>query len=172
MKLGLAMVRIHLRERHAYLAAKGMRLSSGGLAARKQKAPLRGKRRFASGCNWRRPAAALPATWFRRRRPSRKGRPACLDDPDDTVFGRALFWGHTDMLRRTMPIMIFAGAAILLGAAAPAPVNMEARILPPAAAAGEAVKPFVKVAAGKIALTHLRVIDGTGAPAQPDRTLL
>ena len=76
------------------------------------------------------------------------------------------------MLRRTMPIMIFAGAAILLGAAAPAPVNMEARILPPAAAAGEAVKPFVKVAAGKIALTHLRVIDGTGAPAQPDRTLL
>ena len=36
----------------------------------------------------------------------------------------------------------------------------------------EAVKPFVKVAAGKIALTHLRIIDGTGAPDQPDRTLL
>ena len=37
---------------------------------------------------------------------------------------------------------------------------------------GEAVKPFVKMPAGKIALAHVRVIDGTGAPAMEDRTLL
>ena len=49
---------------------------------------------------------------------------------------------------------------------------MTARILPQAVAPGEAVKPFVKVAAGRVALTHVRVIDGTGAPSQPDRTLL
>ena len=49
---------------------------------------------------------------------------------------------------------------------------MTARILPPAAAPGEAVKPFVKVADGRIALTHVRVIDGTGAPSQTDRTVL
>jgi imidazolonepropionase-like amidohydrolase len=76
------------------------------------------------------------------------------------------------MLRRLTPI----AAMLLLGAAArvdmPALVDMTARILPQAAAPGDAVKPFVKVAAGRIALTHVRIIDGTGAPPQPDRTLL
>ena len=83
------------------------------------------------------------------------------------------------MLRRLTPL----AAMLLLGAAAPAHVdmpapvdmphvNMEMRILPQAAPPADTVKPFVKVAAGKIALTHVRIIDGTGAPAQPDRTLL
>ncbi len=78
------------------------------------------------------------------------------------------------MLRGLTPL----AAMLLLGAAAPAhidiaaPVDMSARILPQAAAPGEAVKPFVTLAAGKLALTHVRVIDGTGAPPQPDRTLL
>ena len=80
------------------------------------------------------------------------------------------------MLRRLTPLAALPfGAAMLLGAAAPVDmphVNMEARILPQAAAPGEAVKPFVKVAAGTLALTHVRVIDGTGAPPLPDRTVL
>jgi imidazolonepropionase-like amidohydrolase len=49
---------------------------------------------------------------------------------------------------------------------------MEARILPKAAAPGDAVKPFVKLADGRVALAHVRIIDGTGAPPLPDRTLL
>ncbi len=57
--------------------------------------------------------------------------------------------------------------------AKPAPVDMAARILPaPPVAPADAVKPFVKIPMGKIALVHVRVIDGTGAPAQDDRTLL
>jgi imidazolonepropionase-like amidohydrolase len=70
------------------------------------------------------------------------------------------------MARAAMPFCV----AVLVGAAAPA--DIAPRILPPAAVPGEAVKPFVKLAAGKIALTHVRIIDGTGAPAQPDRILL
>ncbi|MBA3895989.1 MAG: amidohydrolase family protein [Sphingomonadaceae bacterium] len=49
---------------------------------------------------------------------------------------------------------------------------MAARVLPPAAAPGDTVRPFVKVPAGRIALVHVRVIDGTGAPAFADRTVL
>jgi len=61
---------------------------------------------------------------------------------------------------------------LLLTAAAPAPFDMAAHVLPTAATPGTDVKPFVKIEAGPIALTHVRVIDGTGAPALPDRTLL
>src|SRR5688500_3831033 len=35
-----------------------------------------------------------------------------------------------------------------------------------------AIRPFVKVDAPLVALTHARVIDGTGAPAREDQTLL
>jgi imidazolonepropionase-like amidohydrolase len=63
-------------------------------------------------------------------------------------------------------------AMLLLGAAAPPPVDMAARVLPQAAAPGNDIKGFVKVAAGSVALTHVRVIDGTGAAAMTDRTLL
>jgi imidazolonepropionase-like amidohydrolase len=71
------------------------------------------------------------------------------------------------MIRR-IPLLL---ASAMLVAAAPK-IDMAAKILPPPAAPGEAVKPFVKMPAGKIALTHVRVIDGTGAPAVEDRTLL
>lgn len=48
-----------------------------------------------------------------------------------------------------------------------------AGILPvPPSTLSDVVKAFVKVPLGRIALTHVRVIDGTGAPAQNDRTLL
>lgn len=56
--------------------------------------------------------------------------------------------------------------------AAPPKIDMAARILPPTAAPGKAVAPFVSVPGGKIALLHVRVIDGTGAPAAADRTVL
>ncbi len=51
-------------------------------------------------------------------------------------------------------------------------VDVAARILPPPSVPGEAVRPFVKEQAGQIALTHVRVIDGTGSPARDDRTVL
>src|SRR5687767_1277943 len=35
-----------------------------------------------------------------------------------------------------------------------------------------AIRPFVKVDAPLVALTHARVIDGTGAPARDDQTLV
>ena len=62
--------------------------------------------------------------------------------------------------------------APLLIAASPGRVDMAARILPPPAVLATAVKPFVKVPGGRIAVVHVRVIDGTGAPAVEDRTVL
>jgi imidazolonepropionase-like amidohydrolase len=50
--------------------------------------------------------------------------------------------------------------------------DFAARVLPPATRPGEDVSPFVSVPAGLIALTHVRVIDGTGAAALGDRTLI
>ena len=38
--------------------------------------------------------------------------------------------------------------------------------------AGAAARPFLKVDAATIAITHVRVIDGTGAPARADQTLI
>lgn len=63
-------------------------------------------------------------------------------------------------------------AALLLTAAGPAKIDMAARLLPPPAVPGEAVTPYVKIPAGKIAIVHVRVIDGTGAAAVADRTVL
>lgn len=63
--------------------------------------------------------------------------------------------------------------AAALTAAAPVPKTDPAgRILAPRAAPGEAVRPYVRVDAPTIVLRHVRVIDGTGAPAQMDRTLV
>jgi imidazolonepropionase-like amidohydrolase len=56
--------------------------------------------------------------------------------------------------------------------AAPTRVDMVARILPRPAEPGPTVKPFVKYGTGTIALTHVRVIDGTGTPTKLDRTLI
>lgn len=60
-------------------------------------------------------------------------------------------------------------AAALLGLATPA---VAGPVLAPPATPGPTVQPFVRVPAGRVALTHVRVIDGTGAPAQGDRTVL
>jgi imidazolonepropionase-like amidohydrolase len=71
-------------------------------------------------------------------------------------------------MRRLIPL-----TALLLAAVAPAAkVDMAAAILPPPAAPGKAVQPFVKFGDARIALAHVRIVDGTGAPAQDDRLLL
>ena len=58
-------------------------------------------------------------------------------------------------------------AALIIGSAAGA-----SPVLAPPAQLGPDVQPFVEVPAGKVAITHLRIIDGTGAPAVEDQTLL
>ena len=63
-------------------------------------------------------------------------------------------------------------APLMLGAAPLPRVDMATAILPPPATPGDAVLPFIKVSAGKIALVHARIIDGTGAAPTEDRTLL
>jgi imidazolonepropionase-like amidohydrolase len=57
-------------------------------------------------------------------------------------------------------------ALTLGGSAASAPV------LAPPATLGPDVQPFVHIPAGRIAITHLRIIDGTGAAPVEDATLL
>ena len=66
-----------------------------------------------------------------------------------------------------MKLKLFAAAAALIGTAgAAAPV-----LAPPAPIAAE-FQQYVKVPAGQIALTHVRVIDGTGAAPAEDQTIL
>jgi imidazolonepropionase-like amidohydrolase len=60
-------------------------------------------------------------------------------------------------------------ASIALAAQA---ASFEETILPAPAPASPAVRPFIKVTAPRIALTHVLLIDGTGGPAQPDRTVI
>jgi imidazolonepropionase-like amidohydrolase len=67
----------------------------------------------------------------------------------------------------TRGILLGAAALALAGSAAAAP-----QILAPPAAPGPAVQPYVALPAGKIVLRHVRLIDGTGAPAREDRTLI
>lgn len=71
------------------------------------------------------------------------------------------------MLRMTG---LAAALALCAGTALAGP--LEPILLPPPAAPGPAVAPYVKVPAGKVALTHVRVIDGTGGAVQEDRTIL
>jgi imidazolonepropionase-like amidohydrolase len=62
--------------------------------------------------------------------------------------------------------MILAGAAVTGSAAAAAPV-----LAPPAPLASE-LQQYVKVPAGRTAITHVRIVDGTGAAPLEDQTLL
>ena len=64
--------------------------------------------------------------------------------------------------------LLVAGMAVLLSSAGiAAPV-----LAPPAAQLGPDVEPFVHIPAGQVAITHLRIIDGTGATPIEDATLL
>ena len=64
-----------------------------------------------------------------------------------------------------------SGAALAACAVLASPA-LAAEVLAPPKPPGAAVKPFVKVASGLIALTHARLIDGTGAPEQADRIVV
>ena len=66
-----------------------------------------------------------------------------------------------------MKLRSFAVGALMLGTAAVA-----APVLAPPPELGPDVQPFIHVPAGKIAITHLRIIDGTGAAPVEDATLL
>ena len=63
--------------------------------------------------------------------------------------------------------LLAAASAILCSVAADA-----APVLAPPPQLGPEVQPFVHVPAGRIAITHLRIIDGTGAAPVDDATLL
>ena len=71
--------------------------------------------------------------------------------------------------RHSVNVVNFAAALIAALLAAPASA---APVLAPPATPGPAVRPFVRIPAGRVALSHVRIVDGTGAPAQEDRTLL
>lgn len=69
----------------------------------------------------------------------------------------------------------FAAACLLslcANATQAAPKDLAPIVLPKPAAPGKAVQPFVKIDAPVVALTHVRVIDGTGAPARENQTIL
>jgi imidazolonepropionase-like amidohydrolase len=63
--------------------------------------------------------------------------------------------------------LLAAAAAALVGTAA-----FAAPVLAPPPELGPDVQPFVHIPAGQIAITHLRIIDGTGAQSVEDQTLL
>ena len=63
--------------------------------------------------------------------------------------------------------LLAAAASLALGSAVSA-----APVLAPPAELGPDVQPFVHLPAGRTAIQHLRIIDGTGAPAIEDATLL
>lgn len=71
-----------------------------------------------------------------------------------------------------LPCVIAAAAAALATSASLAAVPFGDRVLPPRAAPQQTVRPFVKVDGERIALRHVRVIDGTGRPPLEDRTIL
>ena len=62
---------------------------------------------------------------------------------------------------------VAAAAAVFIGTSVSA-----APVLAPPATLGTDVQQFVQVPAGQIAITHLRIIDGTGATPLEDQTLL
>jgi len=63
--------------------------------------------------------------------------------------------------------LLAAAAAALVGTAA-----FAAPVLAPPPELGPDVQPFVHIPAGQVAITHLRIIDGTGAQPVEDQTLL
>ena len=67
-------------------------------------------------------------------------------------------------------LFAIAASLVLGGTAAAGP--LEPLVLPPPAPPSKAVLPYVKLSAPTLALVHVRVIDGTGAPALDDRTVV
>ncbi len=75
-------------------------------------------------------------------------------------------------MRVICPMIVSAAVSLAAGVAMAASVAYEKTVLPPPATLGQAVAPYVSQPAGLIALTHVEVIDGTGAPPLYDRTVV
>ncbi len=80
-------------------------------------------------------------------------------------------------MRRFFTVALLLLAVISLGTQPPQAAGAQASQAPKASQAsagalGPAVKPFVTVEEPLFALTHVRVIDGTGAPAREDQTVV
>ncbi|GAO38741.1 putative hydrolase [Sphingomonas changbaiensis NBRC 104936] len=71
-----------------------------------------------------------------------------------------------------LPFVVASLAAALATGSSLAAVSFADRVLPPRTAPQPAIRPFVKVDAPRIALRHVRIIDGTGRPPLEDRTIL
>src|SRR5689334_4986447 len=71
--------------------------------------------------------------------------------------------------RIVVAVSVVVGCTMRAGAA---PSILEPLVLPPPPALGTAVQPYIKVSAKRIALTHVRVIDGTGSGELTDRTIV
>ena len=65
---------------------------------------------------------------------------------------------NSDALRRVIAL----AASVSLAAA----LQAQQRTIPPA------VRPFVSIDAPAVALTHVQLVDGTGAPARADQTVV
>jgi imidazolonepropionase-like amidohydrolase len=75
-------------------------------------------------------------------------------------------------MQRTMAIAAACLLFLCASASQAAPKDLAPAVLPKPAAPGKAVQPFVEVDAPVVALTHVRVIDGTGAPARANQTIV
>ena len=73
---------------------------------------------------------------------------------------------------RRVTAAVAAALSVCVGAACAATQDLAPIVLPQAAPPGKTVQPFVRVDAAVVALIHARVIDGTGAPARANQTLL
>jgi imidazolonepropionase-like amidohydrolase len=69
-------------------------------------------------------------------------------------------------------LVALASAATFAHLAHAAPSPLEPRVLPPPAEPGPAAQPFVRQTGPRVALTHVRLIDGTGAPSEAERTVV
>jgi imidazolonepropionase-like amidohydrolase len=78
-----------------------------------------------------------------------------------------------DGMRTRIGLSLALSASLWTSGALAAPTGgLEPIVLPTPAPAGPAVQPYVKLAAGRVLLTHVRIIDGTGGPAQAERSIL
>ena len=79
-----------------------------------------------------------------------------------TLVGRAFQARHGGPERAALRLMV--ATALLL-----APIALAAQTF---ASLADPVKPFVSVPDTSVALTHVRVVDGTGAPPREDQTIV
>jgi imidazolonepropionase-like amidohydrolase len=71
-----------------------------------------------------------------------------------------------------MRAMLAAAILVMAGGRVATAGPLEPLVLPPPAAPSKAVAPYVKVSAQRVALVHVRVIDGSGGPARLDQTVV